>query len=148
MSEAAATPEWNHEDHAELAHMGKTKKIVISASAHILVLLFFFGPLGDLVEKRSVSLSRENEVRTLGPIMTNLAAQGKRDAIIWVATYLPEQDHGRLATLAQQGDGEALFVLARVRAEAGASSAEVQHLRARSAEVGYPPAVRMALTVK
>ena len=127
-----------------LVNPAKKRRLVIEATLAGVLMIFLLAP-GSPMRRWAQAQDHRDEVSKMAPTMERLAAQGKPDAIIWVARNEPSKDDGRLATLAASGNDEALFLL-------GAKTwphddAKALQLLKASAVAGYVPAVKAELHV-
>ena len=89
-----------------------------------------------LYAKWAAAKQHEKLVEQLGPDMRRMAAEGKPEAIIWVAKHVDgEPMTADLEKLAAQGSGEAMEVLAAQHYDSG-DQAGFLALMDRAAEVG------------
>lgn len=146
MTTTADPQAWNHrKDVVILVNPAKRKTIIrtLVVLGIIWVGILAMGADDSPVSRWAQEQDQQADRVQLAPTMQRLAVQGKRDAIIWVAKNIPENDAGRLAALAASGDGEALFL--RAKETWDADMPEAKRLLALSADEGYLPAVKMVL---
>lgn len=145
---AAEAQAWPHRKDVVILVNPSKRKIILRTIVFVGILIAVVmvmstddSPLSKWAKEQDQQADREK----LAPTMERLAAQGKRDAIIWISHNIPENDGGRLAALAYSGDGEALFLRAMEKAKTDVS--EAKRLLVLSADAGYLPAVKMSLNV-
>ena len=142
---SAPASTWPHRgDILLLVNPAKKRRLVIEATLAGVLMIFLLAP-GNPMDRWAQAQDHRNDVTKMAPTMERLAAQGRPDAIIWVARNEPAKDDGRLATLAGSGNGEALYLL-------GAKTWPRDHAKAlqllkASAATGYVPAVKAELHV-
>ena len=118
----------------------KRKKIFIFFTLITIFMLLVFvdgGPLADWSKHHYQQAERDK----LAPTMQKLADEGKPDAILWLANNFPGTETSQLETLAAQGNGQAMMLLAEEKWKANQHD-EAMKLVARAAAVGYVPAVK------
>lgn len=134
------TSTWPHKADIHIAiNPAKRKKTVV-----VLLLIFVFGlltiPSGSPLQQWITKYAQDIEREQLMPQMSQLAAQGKPDAVIWIAENYPQTNVSQLESLASQGNGHALMLLAK--SKSGSDTAAAMSLMKQAAETGYLPAVK------
>ena len=140
---------WDHrKDVVILVNPAKRKKIfsVLGGLAIFFVAVFVLSDSDGPLMKWAANQDKLADRLLLAPTMQRLAAQGKRDAIIWVAKSAPGTNIGQLEALAASGDGEALFIQAQNKWESDIQ--EAKRLIQLSADAGYMPAVKFVLNIR
>lgn len=141
MDNAVQTP-WPHPGPVAIVVDPARKKPVIRfVFAALTVFVLGIITEEELVTPWAKKKDVQNDVNRMGAIMLKHAHEGKPDAVVWVAKFMPEKDSGSLEKLALSGHGEALWILAGVRASKGQTN-EADLLVKKSAEAGYPLAVK------
>ncbi|EKF7417500.1 TPA: hypothetical protein MXR76_005897 [Pseudomonas aeruginosa] len=119
----------------------KKQKIGLAITAASLVLFLFLLDSNGPLMKWARSVDREQQIEQIGAQMSDLAAQGKPDAIVWMAVNHPDVPERlkALEALAESGNGEAMMTLAAIKHRSDPYLAKV--LVNKAAAAGHPDAV-------
>jgi len=141
---------WNHaRDVVLLVNPAARTRVTIWFTLALLAWLVAYstliddnGPFMQWARKQD----RETERALITPTMEKLAADGQRDAVIWLARNGKlDAVRERLTALVATGDGEALYIAAADILES--DPAEAERLARQSAAAGYFLAVKWDLKV-